>query len=372
MNSENQLPKSSPEEKGINGSKLQLAFRLLDHEVKAGNIPGGVALVGRNHAIVGTYAAGYSIVSDQTKLQVTEDTIYDCASLTKVMATLPLILQLIERGELRLRDHISRYFPQFSANGKDDVTVMHLLTHTSGFKNYKDLHSHGWTPEQIKAAVLGESLTYPCGAGYMYSDINYIILGELAALLYRLPLDEAARRYVFDPLGMRDTGYRPATALQPRIAATEFMNGAYRWGEVHDENAWAMGGVSGHAGVFSTAEDVAKYAAMWLSNGQLAAGGHVLSSASIAAATRNYTEGMASANRGLGWVRKGDAWDASGDLFSPQSYGHTGFTGTSVWLDPERSVFAVLLTNRVHFGREKSVVRLRDCFHNAVAASIEC
>ncbi|WP_235960795.1 serine hydrolase domain-containing protein [Paenibacillus silvestris] len=373
MNLDMNLPQVAPEQLGINGDKLQRAFRLLDREIEAGEMPGGVALVGRKGSIAGTYAVGHSIISKDTKLEVTEDTIYDCASLTKVMATLPLIMQLIDRGELRLRDTISRYFPEFSGNGKDDVTVKHLLTHTSGLQAFKDLHSHGWTPEQIRAAVLGENISHACGSSYVYSDFNYIILGELAAKLFSMALDEAAKRYVFEPLGMGDTSYCPAGDLQSRIAATEFMGGAYRWGEVHDENAWAMGGVSGHAGVFSTAKDIAKYAAMWLNNGKLAgeARGHLLSDASVAAATRSYTADKVNASRGLGWVLKGDVWDASGDLFSPLSYGHTGFTGTSVWMDPESSVFAVLLTNRVHFGREKSVVRLRDCFHNAVAASLE-
>lgn len=373
MNIDMDLPQATPEQLGINADKLQRAFRLLDREKDAGEIPGGVALVGRNGAIARTYAVGDSIISKDTNLKVTEDTFYDCASLTKVMSTLPLILQLIDCGELRLKDTVSRYFPEFTGNGKEEVTVKHLLTHTSGLQAFKDLHSHGWTPEQIRVAVLGESLSHACGNSYVYSDFNYIILGELVAKLFSMPLDEAANRYVFEPLGMRDTSYRPANGLQSRIAATEFMGGAYRWGEVHDENAWAMGGVSGHAGVFSTAKDVAKYAAMWLNDGKPAGDGHghVLSGASVAAATRSYTEDKVNANRGLGWVLKGDVWDASGDLFSSRSYGHTGFTGTSVWMDPDSSVFAVLLTNRVHFGREKSVVRLRDCFHNAVAASIE-
>jgi CubicO group peptidase (beta-lactamase class C family) len=234
--------------------------------------------------------------------------------------------------------------------------VKHLLTHTSGFAAYKDLHSHGWTAEQIGAAVLGEGLAYKCGAGYIYSDLNYITLGEIASLLLGLPLDVAARKYVFEPLSMHDSGYRPAESLKPRIAATEFIDGGFRWGEVHDENAWAMGGVSGHAGLFSTASDLAKYAAMWLNRGRHG-DGSVLSDAAVAAAMRSYTGGLLNANRGLGWVLKGDFWDASGDLFSPQAFGHTG-------------IFAVLLTNRVHFGREKSVARLRDCFHNAVAASV--
>jgi CubicO group peptidase (beta-lactamase class C family) len=369
MQFEKKLPLSSPEEQGMDGDKLQAAFRLLARETDRGEIPGGIALVGRHGSVVGTYAVGQSIISDEAKYSVSEDTIYDCASLTKVTATLPLILQLIDRGELRLRDPVSKYLPNFAANGKSEVNVKQLLTHTSGFEAYKDLHSNNWTAEQIRAAVLDEGLAYKPGEGYIYSDFNYITLGEIASLLFGLPLDEAARKFVFEPLGMYDTGYRPAAELKPRIAATEFMDGGFRWGEVHDENAWAMGGVSGHAGLFSTASDLAKYAAMWLNWGRHG-GGSLLSNAVVVAATRSYTGGLLNANRGLGWVLKDDFWDASGDLFSQKAFGHTGFTGTSLWMDPSNGIFAVLLTNRVHFGRSKSVVSLRDCFHNAVAASV--
>lgn len=370
MHADYQLPLTTPEQQGMDSAKLKAAFQLLEQEINKDEIPGGVALVGRNGAIVGTCAVGRAVATPELELPVTEDTIYDCASLTKVMVTLPLILQLVDRGELRLKDPVTRYFPEFAANDKSDVTIMHLLTHTSGFQAFRNLHSHGWTPGQIRAAVMEEGLVYPCGGGYEYSDFNYIVLGEIAAKLFGLPLQEAAQKFILEPLGMSNSGYRPDTALQPRIAATEFMQGSCRWGEVHDENALAMGGVSGHAGLFATAGDAAKYAVMWLNKGKLADGSSLLSAAAVEGATRSYTQGKENANRGLGWVLKGDKWDASGDWFSAQSFGHTGFTGTSLWMDPTANVFAVLLTNRVHYGREKSVVRLRDCFHNAVAASI--
>lgn len=164
---------------------------------------------------------------------------------------------------------------------------------------------------------------------------------------------------------MNETTYRPDASLKPRIAATELLFGAYRWGEVHEKNALAMGGVCGHAGLFSTAGDLARYAASWLQSGAV----RLLSDTTIATALRNHAQ-SAGANRGLGWVLKGDRWDSTGDLSSEASFGHTGFTGTSLFLDPVTDVFVVLLTNRIHYGREKSVARLRDCFHNAITAAV--
>jgi CubicO group peptidase (beta-lactamase class C family) len=360
---------SSPEKERMNAHKLESAFHLLDRETERGEIPGGVAFVGRHGKIVGTHTAGRSIATDFASYSVQKNTIYDCASLTKVVVTLPLILQLIDRGEVRLGDPVCRYLPSFASNGKSDVTLKQLLTHTSGFSSYKNLHSNGWTTEEIKASVWDEELTFKPGTSYVYSDLNFITLGEIASLLFNVPLDTAARTYIFEPLGMRESTFCPSEALKPRIAATEFMNDNWRWGEVHDENAWALGGISGHAGLFSTASDLSKYAAMWLNKGRYQ-GGILLSSSAVAAATRSYTAHL-NTNRGLGWVLKGDPWDSSGDWSSPLSYGHTGFTGTSLWMDAETGIFAVLLTNRIHFGRDKSVAWLRDCFHNAVAASIE-
>lgn len=364
-----QLERSAPEREGMDGTRLNAAFHLLERETEAGEIPGGVALVGRHGRIVGSYKTGLSVATDFAKYPVRDDTIYDCASLTKVVVTLPLILLLIDRGDIRLGDPVCRYIPAFAANGKGEVTIGQLLSHTSGLAAFTDLYSHSWSLEQIKASVWNEKLQHEPGNGYVYSDLNFIALGEIASLLFAKPLDEAAKEYVFNPLGMTESGYCPDPGLKPRIAATEFLFGSYRWGEVHDKNTYAMGGVSGHAGLFSTADDLAKYAILWLNGGKYA-GGRLLSEATVRAAIRNRS-GYPKSNRGLGWVLKEDQWDASGDLFSPASFGHTGFTGTSLYMDPETDVFVVLLTNRVHFGRDKSVARLRDCFHNAVAAAVE-
>lgn len=364
-----ELDYSSPEKQGMNRSKLLTAFRLLDRETERGEIPGGVAIVGRHGRIVGSHYAGFSIATDFAKYAVQEDTIYDVASLTKVVVTLPLILHLIDNGEIRLNDPVCKYIPDFAAKGKSQVTIKHLLTHTSGLAAFTDMYSQEWTPDVIQASVWNQELTYETGKGYVYSDLGYIALGEIASRLLGKSIDAAAREYIFEPLGMAETGFRPHESLKPRIAATELIYGRYRWGEVHDKNAWAMGGVSGHAGMFSTAADLAKYAMMWLNLGRYP-GGTLLSASAVKTSTRNFASHV-NAFRGLGWVLKGDKWDASGDWSSPASYGHTGFTGTSIWMDPTKDVFAVLLTNRVHFGRDKSVAWLRDAFHNTVSAAVE-
>lgn len=379
----------------MDANRLQDAFAQLDAAVESGVTPGGVALVGRHGRIAGIHAAGVAhtaapasasasasvpnsasasgsiSASGEHAISAQPDTIYDCASLTKVVAALPLILLLVERGRLRLDDPVSYYIPAFAVEGKAAVTVKQLLTHTSGLVAYRDMHSHGWTPEEVKARVFAEPLQYEPGTKAVYSDFGFITLGEIAALLFGEPLEAAARRHVFEPLGMHDTRYLPPEESKPRMAATEYdaKLGRHKWGEVHDENAGALGGVSGHAGLFSTAEDLAKYAAMWLAGGRIGGTGRrLLSEATVKAATRSYTTHLP-AGRGLGWVLRGDSFDASGDLLSPSCYGHTGFTGTSIWMDPELDCFAVLLTNRVHHGRSTSVARLRGCFHNAVAAA---
>ncbi|MEF3304131.1 serine hydrolase domain-containing protein [Paenibacillus sp. GYB003] len=364
-------------EADMDGDRLLDAFRLLDDAVARGDTPGGVALVGRRGRIAGVHAAGAAhpaAAADGDEggagIPARPDTIYDCASLTKVVATLPLALQLVERGRLRLADPVAEYIPAFAEGGKGAVTVGQLLTHTSGLISHINMYSQGWTPEEIKAHVFAQPLHYEPGTRAVYSDLGFITLGEIISLLTGETLDAAARKSVFDPLGMRDTRFLPPEELRPRLAATEYNEalGRHKWGEVHDENALALGGVSGHAGLFATAEDLAKYAMMWLARGRTENGGRLLSEASVAAATRSYTTGLP-ANRGLGWVLKGDSFDASGDLMSLSCYGHTGFTGTSIWMDPALDCFAVVLTNRVFYGREKSVAGLRNRLHNAVAAA---
>ncbi|TVY11045.1 beta-lactamase family protein [Paenibacillus cremeus] len=355
---------------GMDADRLRLALEVVAREVKTGEIPGAVVSVGRNGAWF-EHAVGEAVLGEKDPHPAAPDTIYDCASLTKVVVTLPLILMLLEEGRLRLDDHVHHFLPEFAEQGKASVSIRHLLSHTSGLISIPQLHSRGWSKEQMLDAILRKPLDYEPETQVVYSDLGYIVLGHLAALLFDEPLEEAARSRVFEPLGMIDSRFCPPTALKPRIAATERYpsESGPRWGIVHDENAHAMGGVCGHAGLFSTARDLSRYAALWLGGGKLK-GRRLLSAASVQLATSLQTPGFASGKRGLGWVLKGDKFDASGDLLSQTSYGHTGFTGTSLYIDPLHRLTVVLLTNRVHLGREKSVVRLRALFHNAICAAL--
>jgi CubicO group peptidase (beta-lactamase class C family) len=317
------------------------------------------------------YAAGAAVTGPAGSLPAGKDTIYDCASLTKVIVTLPLVLMLIDQGSVCLDDPVRLWLPQFAESGKSAVTVRQLLTHTAGFPPHSNLHSHGWTKEQVLERALETQPVYEPGSRVIYSDLGYIALGCLVSALFGEPLDRAAGRRLFGPLGMNASCYCPPARLRPRIAATEHYpdEAGPRWGTVHDENALAMGGVSGHAGLFSTAADLTRYASMWLGGGRLD-GKRLLSQSAVDLALRNHTASIEGGERGLGWVLKGDPFDASGDLLSAASYGHTGFTGTSLYIDPMLGLSVVLLTNRVHFGRDKSVVRLRAAFHNAVAGAV--
>ncbi|MNI42361.1 Penicillin-binding protein 4* [compost metagenome] len=311
------------------------------------------------------------MISESESRPTQADTLYDCASLTKVTVTLPLILMLLEDGRLRLDDPLCLFIPEFGVNGKSQVTIRHLLVHTSGLMPFTDLHSHSWTRQQIIDSVIGQKLKYEPGTQVVYSDLGYVLLGHLVSLLFGEPLEEAARRRLFTPLGMSDTLFCPPPEWQIRTAATEWYphEAGPRWGKVHDENAFAMGGVSGHAGLFSTVRDLSRYAQMWLDRGHV--NGHpLLSAAAIDTSIRCHTKTMVGAKRGLGWVLKGDPADASGDLLSDYSFGHTGFTGTSVVVDPINQLAIVLLTNRVHLGRQTSVHRLRATFHNAIVSAL--
>lgn len=356
---------------GMDTVRIRSALELLDHEVEAKRIPGAVVSIGRNGHFI-EHAVGAAVVGKSVSIPAKLDTLYDCASLTKVIITLPLILILLEEGRLRLDDPLSLFVPEFEKNGKASVTIRQLLTHTSGLIPSTDMHSHCWTPEQILEFVIGQNLVHEPGSQVLYSDMGFILLGHLASFLFGESLENVAHRRVLAPLCMSDSQFCPSPAMQHRTAATEwYLNEeGPRWGTVHDENALAMGGISGHAGLFSTVRDLSRYAEMWLNNGRTDNGQRLLSAASIAASTSSHTEMISGGNRGLGWALKGDLFDASGDLLSKASFGHTGFTGTSFYVDPIYRLTVVLLTNRVHFGRDTSVVRLRATFHNAVASAL--
>jgi len=363
---------------GLDPKGLEAAGRAIEREMAAGVIPGAVMAVTR-HGKEWVYAAGSANPGPDHPLPAGPDVLYDCASLTKVSVTLPLVLGLIDDGVLTLGTKAAAWIPEFTGEGREEVTIGQLLTHTSGLPSDRNIHAHGWTQPQMWEAVTGVALQHPPGTAAVYSDLGFLLLGRIVEKAAGMPLDQAAKARIWEPLGMAGAVFAPPAGLRVRTAPTEYDRaaGGHLQGVVHDEKARALGGVCGHAGLFATAGDLARYARMWLAGGAVpeptAPGGQpqrVLSAAAVRAATRTHTAGIAGANRGLGWVLKGDRWDASGDWMGPRSYGHTGFTGTSLWMEPDLDLAVVLLTNRVYYGRSGSVGVLRAAVHNSITAAV--
>lgn len=373
------LPKAQPEEVGLRPERLRLVDQILQDSIAQGIFPGAVLLVARRGRIVHCVALGAAMETPKRR-PMTEDTIFDLASLTKVMVTVPLALMLAERGLWHLRDPLQRFLPQFRGEGREAVTLWHLLTHTSGLPAWTNLFDrlkadkgafeewlNGRWPPQI-------ALLFEPGTRVLYSDLGYILLGKAIEAVIGQDLDVLVREWLFQPLDMRDSEFRPPEGRKERIAATEEdpERGGVLVGVVHDENAHALGGVSGHAGLFSTAQDLAIYAQMILQGGCYN-GRQVLSPASIQAMISPQTEGL-NERRGLGWLLQSPQTLSAGDLLSPRAFGHTGFTGTSLWIDPVHELIVVLLTNRVHPRRERGaheIERVRARVHNVIVSAIK-
>ena len=277
---------------------------------------------------------------------ISADTIYDAASLTKVVATTTAVMQLVERGQLELDAPVVRYLPAFAAHGKSAITVRHLLSHHSGLRPDIDLKPH-WTGYAAGVALAcAEKPRSTPGSTFVYSDINFVILGELVRVITGLRLDAYTAKEVFTPLGLTDTGFLPPATKLPRIAPTELTEGVMLRGVVHDPTTRAMDGVAGHAGLFITASDLARFCRMLINGGELD-GVRILSAASVAEMTRVQTDG--SNRRGLGWDIDSGFSGPRGRWFpAGTSFGHTGFTGTSVWIDPAAKTFILFLSNRLH------------------------
>jgi len=320
---------------------------------------GAVTLLGHDGAVVARQASGYAVryadgagteLPRDKWVPMAQDTIFDMASVSKLFTSI-LVMQQIERGAIRLEEPVATYLPAFGANGKGSITVRQLLTHTSGLKPWMPLWS-GWPDKASRiAAVLDVAPTSPPGTTYVYSDLNLITLGVLLERQTGQGLDQLVRERITGPLAMKDTGYNPAASLKPRIAATEFQASPPRgmvWGEVHDENAWSLGGVAGHAGVFSTAQDMAILAQSML-NGGAYAGHRILSPGSVTMMTTNFNAAFPGSSHGLGFELD-QRWYMGG-LSSPTTAGHTGYTGTSIVIDMMSRSFAIVLSNRVHPSR---------------------
>lgn len=314
-------------------------------EIAAGHLPGAVVVVGVGDKVVFRQAFGDRAVVP-VRLPTTVDTIYDAASLTKVMATSVAILQLVERRQIDLDRPAAAYWPAFAANQKADITVRQLMTHYSGLP--AGLSTQQWSGyDGALDAVAALKPIAPAGSRFVYSDVDFIVLGELVRRVSGEPLETYSAAKIFQPLGMRDTGFRPAIALRNRIAPADIEAGDLRWGEVQDPLAYRMGGVAGNAGVFTTADDLTVFSRMLLAGGT-ANGATILRPESVAAMTRPQSPPGQPVLRGLGWDIDSPYSVFFSPFFSTRSFGHTGYTGTALWIDPETRSFVIVLSSRLH------------------------
>ena len=296
---------------------------------------------------------------------MTADTVFDIASLTKVVATTVAVMQLVEKGDIRVNEPVAKYLPEFAQNGKEDVTIRQLLTHFSGLPEDLDLTQPWQGRDTALQMAYAEKLVDPPGSRFLYSDVNFIVLGSLVERVSGMSLDQYCRQHIFTPLGMVETRFLPPPSWLMKIAPTQFdeQNHMLR-GIVHDPTARRMGGVAGHAGVFSTADDLSKFAQFLLT------GGPVLSPLMIEKMTTPQQPPTATVLRGFGWDIDSPFSSNRGDLLPVGSFGHTGFTGTSMWIDPTTRTFIILLTNAVHPRGKGSAVALRSKIATAVAAEL--
>jgi len=362
------LPVAAPAAAGMSAGRLARIDEAVAESIAKRECPGAVVLVGRHGKVVYRKAYGNRAVAPVVE-PMTVETVFDVASLTKPVATATSVMVLVEEGKLRLADRVAKILPEFAAGGgeRDRVTVEQLLTHRAGLAADDPMALYVGSPKEIFERKYRQPLVSAPGSRFLYSDAGFEVLGELVARVSSLPLEEFARRHVFLPLGMTQTEFRPGGKGRipvARIAPTEKISGAFRRGEVHDPRAFALGGVAGHAGLFSTADDLARYAAAMLKGGS-----PVLSPAGVAAMTRPRSYGDADL-RALGWDVATTYASNRGDLFPPGSYGHTGWTGTSLWIDPTTQTFVILLTNRNHPDESGNVVALRGKVASIVASAI--
>ena len=381
-----QLPQvSSAASAGMSVDRLAHMDAVIAAAIEKKELPGAVVVVGRHGRVVWRKAYGARAVEPQREA-MTADTIFDLASLTKIVATATSIMILVEQGKVRLADPVVQFIPEMKGEGRDSITIEQLLTHVAGFAPDFDLRERWIGYDEALKRLYREPPRTPAGTRFVYSDINYIALGEVVRRASGQTLDEFARRNIFLPLGMHDTGFRPAAKLTARIAPTEKRRGQMNYlgdsganagpegeqwlrGQVHDPTSFRMGGVAGHAGLFSTADDLAIFCRMILDGGVYNRT-RILSPMTVAAMTRPRAVSETGAARGLGWDIATTFSTNKGDLFPLGSFGHTGFTGTSMWIDPASDTFVIFLSNRVHPDGKGDVGPLRGRVASIVAGSI--
>jgi len=349
------LATAAPETRGFKPGTFEDVDATVERFLASKAFPGAVVAAGREGALVHLKAYGKRTYEPDAP-PMTTDTVFDLASLTKVIATTTMSMMLVDDGRLKLDRRVREYFATFTGGSKDQVTISHLLTHSSGIDWWAPLYKEARSlPEYLKR-ILPMDLKYEPGSKSVYTDLGVMMLGEILERSAGMDLNTFVKRRIFEPMKMRDTGFNPPESLKPRIAPTE-IDTEWRkrliWGEVHDENAFGLGGVAPHAGLFGTAPDLARFATMLLNGGVFENRRYIAPETLARFTTR---AGVPDSSRALGWDTASEN-SSAGTLMSKRAFGHTGFTGTSMWMDQETGVFVIILTNRVHPTRENNQIR---------------
>jgi CubicO group peptidase (beta-lactamase class C family) len=325
--------------------------------IREGLYPGAVVIIGRRDSILYSRGYGHFTWNPASRVPNADSTLWDIASITKVVATAASAMRLVDQGRLDLDARVGRYLPRFSGGLKNRVTVRMLLDHTSGLKSYSPMYRRaGRSRSRMVSLLYAEPLVRPPGDSAAYSDLNAMLMGLVIESIAKTTLDRFADTEVFDPIGMVQTRFRVTASLKRRTAPSGIWRGEPVPGDVNDQNAAAFGGVAGHAGVFSTGRDLARFAQVWLREGMAPAGQWV----SPATMRQFLTRGPRSGTRLLGWDSpelNGEEPSIYGTLITPSAYGHTGFTGTELWIDPAHDLFLVFLTNRAFDPRTRDSVK---------------
>ena len=362
---------------GIDQAKLTAIDDLVAAALKRGDCPGTVVIVIHNDEVMFRKAYGLRAIKPEP-IPMTADTVFDLASLTKPIATATSVMLLIEQGKLSPDDLVSKYWPAFAANGKDRVTIAHLLLHTSGLTADNAVGDYADGKAKALERIANLKLEAPPGTRFMYSDMGFIALGEVVEKVDGLPLNEFAKKHIFDPLKMSDTTFLPGEALKKRVAPTGLRDGKIILGEVHDPRSFKLGGVAGHAGLFAPANDIARYCRMLLRGGELD-GTRVLAEKTVKLFTEPHSLPAPMGKDGTTLkLARAYGWDVNtsysaqrGEVFAKgEGFGHTGFTGTSIWVDPGTKTAVIILTNRVHPDDKGNVTQLRREIGTAVARAV--
>jgi len=374
---------SRPEEAGISGKHLRHLDEILGEALARKDFPGAVVLIGRKGKVVFRKAYGQSQWVPRPK-PMDEEMAFDLASITKPVAMATSFMILVDEGKISLEEKVKDFVPDFvpyrdpSGAAGEDARIWHLLTHTSGLPPYVEPGGHPGVEQQFGKRLATEELVVhiaclpksdPPGQALHYSCLGYITLAHILKKVSGRDIAEFSREKIFEPLGMKHTSYCPGDKLRSLCVPTEVLDGQPLIGVVHDPLARLQGGISGNAGLFSTADDLSIFARMMLGNGEYR-GKRILSPLAAARMTTVWPK-SAAAGRGLGWDLDSPQSTSSGDLFGPRSYGHTGYTGTSIWIDPDTETYLIFLTNRVHPDDKGVVAALRSRVANVAAAAIQ-